>query len=147
MFSTTPPSVLIADDDADDRMLLANAFRDSRLPNPLHFVEDGEQLLEHLQCGSNTPPLPGLIVLDLNMPRLSGREALHALKADPRLRHIPVVVLSTSDCQEESQRCATAGACAYISKPNSYDALLDVVRRLGDYWIATGPLTTERQSS
>lgn len=134
------PDVLIADDDADDRLLLSEAFRDSRLPNRLHFAENGQQLLDYLQprpvTGHNRAAgLPGLILLDLNMPCMDGRETLRALKADPLLCRIPVVIFSTSTSEEELQRCRADGAAACISKPNSYSALLDVVRQLGDHWL------------
>lgn len=139
--------VLIADDDADDRLLLREAFCDSLLPNPLHFAEDGEQLLDSLQRSSDArQPLPALILLDLNMPRLDGHEALLALKGDARLCRIPVVILSTA-AEEEAQRCLEAGADAVIGKPSSYSGLLDVVRRLGDYWLATDALPPEPQPS
>lgn len=146
--TTTPPiPVLIADDDPDDRLLLCEAFRENRLPNPLHFVEDGQQLLDCLRADASRRRLPGLILLDLNMPRLNGREALLVLKADPLLQRIPVVILSTAACEEETRRCLAAGAAAFISKPDSYSALLDVVRRVGDYWLATDTQATERQPS
>ncbi len=139
--------VLIADDDADDRLLLREAFCDSLLPNPLHFAEDGEQLLHSLQRSSDArQPLPALILLDLNMPRLDGHEALVALKGDARLCRIPVVILSTA-AEEEAQRCLEAGADAVIGKPSSYSGLLDVVRRLGDHWLATDALPPEPQPS
>ncbi|MCQ4347148.1 response regulator [Pseudomonas stutzeri] len=142
MPSIQPAFVLIAEDDPDDRLLLRDAFRDSRLPNALQFAEDGRQLLDYLQANADRP-LPGLILLDLNMPRLNGRETLQALKADPLLRRIPVVVFSTASCEEEIQRCRSEGAEDFISKPSSYSALLDVVRRLGDHWLDTAPLPPE----
>lgn len=147
-----PVPVLIADDDPDDRLLLREAFRDNRLPNRLHFTDDGQQLLDYLQWrppyeDARSHPLPGLILLDLNMPRMDGRETLLALKADAKLCRIPVVIFSTSTAEEDMQRCLASGADAYLSKPSSYSGLLDVVRRLGDHWLATAPLPQELQPS
>lgn len=145
-----PVPILVADDDPDDRLLLREAFRDSRLANELHFAEDGQQLLDYLQRrppygDARRHPLPGLILLDLNMPRVSGREALLALKDDPLLRRIPVVIFSTSSAEDEARDCLAAGAAAFIGKPSSYSGLLDVVRQLGDHWLATTPLPLEPQ--
>src|SRR5579885_3500677 len=94
-------TILLADDDADDRMLTKEALAESRLANDLRFVEDGEQLLDYLNrrgrySSPQESPRPGLILLDLNMPRKDGREALRELKSDPNFRHIPIVVLTTS---------------------------------------------------
>jgi CheY-like chemotaxis protein len=150
MTTAQPVPVLVGEDDPDDRLLLREAFRDSGLANALHFADDGQQLLDYLQRQPpyDDPvrhPLPGLILLDLNMPRMDGREALLALKADPRLRRIPVVVFSTSDALEDQNRCRNADA--WISKPSSYSALLDVVRHLGDHWLSTAPHAPEPQPS
>ena len=97
-------SILVADDDADDRMMIQDAFTESRLSNPLHFVEDGEDLMDYLyQRGKFSDPAlsprPGLILLDLNMPRKDGREALQEIRADETLRRIPIVVLTTSKAE------------------------------------------------
>jgi CheY-like chemotaxis protein len=104
-----PITILMADDDPDDRLLLQEAWEENRLANVLHFVEDGEALMDYLhRRGRYTSlinePLPGLILLDLNMPKKDGREALRELKADPHLRRIPVVVLTTSKAEEDILR-------------------------------------------
>lgn len=140
MQSRNTISLLIADDDADDRMLIEDAFRESRLGNPLSFVEDGEELLHYLRstgkyAGRAAQDLPGLILLDLNMPRMDGRTALMHLKADPLLRRIPVVVLTTSKAEEDILRTYDLGVSSFITKPVTFDGLVDVVRTLNHYWI------------
>ena len=104
-----PITILLADDDADDRMLAQDALKESRLANDLRFVENGEELLEYLRrqgpfAEEGKAPTPGLILLDLNMPRKDGREALKEIKSDPNLRHIPIVVLTTSKAAEDIYR-------------------------------------------
>jgi len=132
-------SILIADDDADDRMLIEDAFRESRLSNPLAFVENGEELLHYLRCEGKfvgrTGPAPRLILLDLNMPKMDGRTALKHLKADPDLRRIPVVVLTTSKAEEDILRTYDLGVSSFITKPVTFQGLVDVVRALNSYWI------------
>ncbi len=131
--------IVIADDDADDRMLIEDAFRESRLANPLAFVEDGMELLDLLKSRgkyANRPAneRPGLILLDLNMPRMDGRSALTHIKSDPDLRRIPVVVLTTSKAEEDILRTYDLGVNSFISKPVTFDGLVEVVRTLGHYW-------------
>lgn len=132
--------ILMAEDDADDRLLAQEAMQESRVLNELHFVEDGVQLLSYLR-GSNDfsdrilYPMPGLILLDLNMPKMDGREALAAIKADPRLRRIPVVILTTSKAEEDMMRGYDPGAVSYITKPVTFDALVELMRTLGKYWV------------
>jgi CheY-like chemotaxis protein len=133
-------SILIADDDADDRMLIEDAFRESRLSNPLHFAENGEELLHFLRGqgkfeGRDVSHLPKLILLDLNMPKMDGRTALKHLKADPALRRIPVVVLTTSKAEEDILRTYDLGVSSFITKPVTFQGLVDVVRALNNYWI------------
>ena len=140
MFDPKPIRILIADDDADDRMLIEDAFDESRLSNPLDFVEDGEELLEFLRCeGRYTDrkgePLPGLIVLDLNMPKMDGRTALEHLKKDDQLRRIPVIVLTTSQAEEDILKTYGLGVSSFISKPVTFDGLVEVVQTIGKYWI------------
>ncbi|MFV0295290.1 MAG: response regulator [Hyphomicrobiaceae bacterium] len=133
-------SILIADDDADDRMLIEDAFRESRLSNPLHFVENGEELLQFLKgegrfSGRTSAPHPRLILLDLNMPKMDGRTALKHLKDDPELRRIPVVVLTTSKAEEDILRTYDLGVSSFITKPVTFNGLVEVVRALNSYWI------------
>jgi CheY-like chemotaxis protein len=131
--------ILMADDDADDRALAKEALEESKLSNPLYFVEDGELLMDYLHrrgCFSapRAAPTPGLILLDLNMPKKDGREALREIKADENLRHIPIVVLTTSKAEEDIVRTYDLGANSFISKPVTFEGLLHVVRTLGEYW-------------
>ena len=134
-----PLTILMADDDEDDRLLTQEALEESRLVNEIHFVEDGEQLMDYLyRRGAYTylanEPLPGLILLDLNMPRKDGREALQEIKADPQLRPIPVVILTTSKGEEDIYRSYDLGASSYIAKPVTFAALVEVIQAIGRYW-------------
>ena len=134
-----PIIILMADDDEDDRLLTQEALQEARVANDLHFVVDGEDLMDYLhRRGAYTDPArsprPGLILLDLNMPRKDGREALEEIKSDPTLRRIPVVVMTTSDAEEDLVRSYDLGANSYIRKPVSFDGLVEVMRGLTTYW-------------
>jgi CheY-like chemotaxis protein len=133
-----PITILMADDDADDVMLAQEALRESRLRNSLHCVEDGQELMEYLtrtgRYEQADAPRPGLILLDLNMPRKDGREALKEIKSSPELRRIPVVILTTSTTEEDILRAYDLGANSFITKPVTFDRLVDIVRTLGMYW-------------
>jgi CheY-like chemotaxis protein len=135
-----PIVILLADDDEEDRMLAADALEESRVVNDLRFVQDGEELLDYLYhrgkyAEPGSSPTPGLILLDLNMPRKDGREALREIKADPDLRRVPVVVLTTSKAEEDIYRTYDLGANSFITKPVSFDGLVAVMRDIGRYWI------------
>ena len=132
-------TILMADDDEDDCLLAKEALAENRLANNLYFVNDGEELLDYLHNRGKFEdraqnPRPGLILLDLNMPRKDGREALREIKADPELKSIPVVILTTSKEEEDIVRSYNLGANSFISKPVSFDGLIDVMRSLGEYW-------------
>jgi CheY-like chemotaxis protein len=134
-----PITILLADDDADDRMMAAEALEESRLANDLRFVEDGEELLDYLYrrgrfAAQTDAPRPGLILLDLNMPKKDGREALKEIKADPELRAIPVVVLTTSRAEEDIYRTYDLGVNSFITKPVMFESLVNVMKALGKYW-------------
>ena len=136
---TKPIMILMADDDPDDRMLTKEAFEECRLSNDLRFVEDGEELMDYLHRNGkhmdpNDSPRPGLILLDLNMPRKDGREALGEIKSDPDLRSIPVVVLTTSKAEEDILKSYDLGVNSFIVKPVSFEGLVEVVKTLGKYW-------------
>ena len=129
----------MADDDADDRLLAKDALAECRIPGELHFVENGEELLDYLQRrGRFTTlasfPRPGLILLDLNMPKKDGREALREIKAHPDLRKIPVVVLTTSKADTDISQIYDLGANSFISKPVTFESLVNVMKILGNYW-------------
>ncbi len=131
--------ILMADDDPDDRELTREALTESRLANELRFVQDGVELMDYLRhrgayAHGASAPRPGVILLDLNMPRMDGREALREIKADPDLRAIPVVVLTTSRAEEDIARSYELGANSFISKPVTFDGLVSVMRGLGQYW-------------
>ena len=134
-----PITILMADDDEDDRLLTWDALAESRLANDLRFVGDGEELLDYLRrrgayANPASAPRPGVILLDLNMPKVDGREALAALKADPALRRIPVVVLTTSRAEADIYRSYDLGVNSFVSKPVTFEALVEVMRGLGRYW-------------
>ncbi|MDN3379956.1 MULTISPECIES: response regulator [unclassified Pseudoalteromonas] len=135
-----PITILMADDDEDDRLLTQDALAESRVLNELHFVEDGVELLEYLERkgkfeNKDASPRPGLILLDLNMPRMDGREALQAIKANPNLKGIPVVILTTSKQEEDMVKGYDLGAASYITKPVTFDGLVDLMKALGKYWV------------
>ena len=135
-----PIVILMADDDADDRMLTRDALGESRVLNELRFVEDGEELMEYLHrkgkyAEPESSPKPGLILLDLNMPKKDGREALKEIKADPELRRIPVVILTTSKAEEDIFRSYDFGASSFITKPVTFDRLVDLMKAIGEYWV------------
>jgi len=132
-------TILLADDDPDDRQLTRDAFAENRLVNMLHTVEDGEELMEYLRrqgryTDQKNSPLPGLILLDLNMPRKDGREALKEIKADPELRRIPIVVLTTSKAEEDILRTYDLGVNSYVTKPVTFKSLVELIKVLGRYW-------------
>lgn len=145
---TRPITILMADDDAEDRQMTLEAFEASRLKNDLRFVEDGAELMDYLRrrgrYGDPTlSPRPGLILLDLNMPKKDGREALEEIKSDPKLKHIRVVVMTTSKAEEDIVRTYDLGASSYVTKPVTFSALVDVVRTMGRYWLEIVELPTE----
>jgi CheY-like chemotaxis protein len=141
MIPTAQPIViLMADDDADDRLLTQDAMTDARVINDLHFVTNGEELMDYLYrrgryADMATSPRPGLILLDLNMPKKDGREALQEIKADPNLRRIPVVILTTSKAEEDIYRSYDLGANSFITKPVTFESLVELMRVMGRYWI------------
>ena len=143
-----PITILLADDDPDDRMLTRDAFDESRLRNTLEMVEDGEELMDYLHhrgkyAGKASRPKPGLILLDLNMPRKDGREALMEIKNDPDLRRIPVVVLTTSKAEEDILRTYDLGVNSFVVKPVTFEALVELLKTLGKYWFEVVELPNE----
>ena len=134
-----PLTILLADDDADDRMLTRDAFEESRLRNNLEMVEDGEELMDYLHnrgkfSGDGAKTQPSLILLDLNMPRKDGREALKEIKACPELRQIPIIILTTSKAEEDIIRTYDLGVNSFITKPVTFEALVEVLKTVGKYW-------------
>ncbi len=144
----TTVTILMADDDEDDCMLAREALAESRLANDLYFVQDGEELMDYLcrrgqYAKESKSPRPGLILLDLNMPKKDGREALREIKADPHLRQIPVVVLTTSKAEEDIYRSYDLGANSFITKPVTFASLVEVMKSIGKYWFEIVELPLE----
>ena len=132
-------TILIADDDADDRLMIRDALFENRLANDLRFVGDGEELMCYLKRQGKfedpaSSPRPGLILLDLNMPKKDGREALREIKNNELLRGIPIVVLTTSKAEEDIYRTYNLGVNSFVTKPVTFDALVTITRDIGRYW-------------
>ena len=143
--------ILVAEDDPDDVMLMTDAFEESCLANQLHFVRDGDELLDYLRrqgkyADPALSPRPGLILLDLNMPRKDGREALEEIKSDPGLRQIPVVVLTTSRAEEDIHRTYDLGANSFITKPVTFTGLVETMNVLGSYWFGIVELPAQHNA-
>lgn len=144
-----PVPILLAEDDPDDQAFTREAMTESRLANELIIVEDGQELLDYLRREGQyaepaKAPRPGLILLDLKMPRKDGLEALEELKADPALRQIPVVVLTTSRADEDISRSYALGVNSFIRKPVTFDGLVEAIRGLGRYWFEIVELPRRR---
>lgn len=138
MDSTLQP-ILIVEDSAVDYMAANRAFRKSGLANPILRARDGDEALDYLYrrgayAGSEEARTPGLVILDLNLPGTDGREVLALMKADPNLRTIPVVIMTTSDDERDIGDCYAMGANTYLQKPVDLGGLLTAIQRLGDYW-------------
>lgn len=138
-------SILIADDDADDRYLLETAFIEKGYQEKIEFVDNGVEVLNYLsriQKGGDEGRnlYPKFILLDLNMPKKDGREVLREMKANPDFRTIPVIVFTTTKSENEIKRCYELGANTYIIKPVSFDALLSVVENIRSYWLNTASI-------
>ena len=143
-------TILVADDDADDRLMIEDALRENRLSNDLRFVKDGEELLDYLNRKGNysdpsSSPRPGLVLLDLNMPKKDGREALKEIKSTQELRGIPVVILTTSKAEEDIYRTYNLGVNSFITKPVTFDALVAVLRDFGRYWLQIVELPVSKE--
>lgn len=136
-----PITILLCDDDEDDRLLTMQALAEAHVSNTVETCEDGEQLLDYLyQRGpyageTGAAPRPGLILLDLNMPKLDGREALKVIRGDPKLRDIPVVILTTSRADQDVLQSYDLGVNSFISKPVTFSGLVEAMNVLGRYWL------------
>ncbi|MDJ1501729.1 response regulator [Xanthocytophaga agilis] len=127
--------ILIVDDDKDDQLLLATAFKENRIPNQLKFFNDGMELINYIDpLKLEHNKLPAFILLDLNMPRLNGLQVLKHMKEDILLRSIPIVILSTSQSISQIRECYKLGANCYIVKPDSFDSLMDISAQLYRFW-------------
>ncbi|MDX9851556.1 MAG: response regulator [Anaerolineaceae bacterium] len=141
--------ILMVEDDPDDIYLIGEAIDECQLNAQIYVVEDGEQLLDYLHhkgeyADPEGSPRPDLILLDLNMPRKDGREALAEMKKDPDLRGIPVVVLTTSSAERDMKYSYAQGASGFVTKPVSFSGLREAVCKIGDYWIRTVQLPEEK---
>ncbi len=141
--------ILVADDDEEDCMLIKDAFKEGLLMNGLRFVGDGEELMDYLHRRGkykdpSTSPRPGIILLDLNMPRKDGRESLKEIKSDPDLKGIPVVILTTSREEEDVLRSYNLGANSYITKPVTFAGLVSAIKALGKYWLEIVELPSQK---
>ena len=130
----------MVDDDPDDFFLVRDAFRECGIPSDFQVVVDGEELMDYLYrrgkfTNLKNATLPCLILLDLNMPRKDGWEALTEIKKDPRFSRIPIVVFTTSRSADDISCSYELGASSYITKPASFDALVEVMKKLADYWL------------
>jgi CheY-like chemotaxis protein len=129
--------ILLVEDNPGDVRLTKEVFKQSRIRNSLHVVNDGEEAMSFLRREGEyaDAPRPGLILLDLNMPKMDGREVLNAVKDDESLRRIPIVVLTTSEAEEDVYNAYNLHANAYIRKPVDLDAFMEVIRMLEDFWL------------
>jgi CheY-like chemotaxis protein len=139
--------ILIAEDDEEDRMLTREAMVESKIKNKINFVEDGEQLMDFLlnqgkYADKSKFPTPGIILLDLNMPKKDGREALKDIKMHTELRKIPVVILTTSKAEEDIIRTYDLGVNSFITKPVSFEGMINVMKTIGTYWFEIVELPT-----
>ena len=140
--ATKPNVIVMAEDDADDRLLVKDALKECEWDADIRFVENGEELLEYLlrrgrYRQAERAPRPGVILLDLNMPRKDGREVLRDIRARPELRRIPVIVLTTSKADTDIERMYELGANSFITKPVQFDGLVNLMRMLSVYWFKT----------
>jgi CheY-like chemotaxis protein len=145
-----PVRIVLAEDDPDDQMFARNALARSLVTNDLRIVEDGQELLDYLQregayTDPEAAPRPHLILLDLKMPRMGGLEALAEIKANPSLRQIPVVVMTTSGADEDITRSYELGVSSFIRKPVTFDGLVDAMRQIGRYWFQIVELPADRE--
>ena len=137
----TSMTILIADDDTDDRLFMDRAFRQSGYTQIIQFVEDGEDLMNYLRregrYNEQNAPWPNLLILDLNMPRKNGFQALSEIKDDPKLRRLPVVVMSTSSADEDVLKTYNLGVNSFLTKPFNFNRLVEMVGALKTYWMDT----------
>lgn len=146
-----PTHILLAEDDPDDRMLTRRAIVENRTETTVAAVTNGEELMQYLTregpYGEADAPRPDLILLDLNMPRMDGREALREIKSDADLRRIPVVVLTTSEAEQDILQSYDLGVNAFVTKPVSFDALAEAMQSLGKFWFDLVKLPPERDAN
>jgi len=134
-----PIRIHMCDDDPDDQLLVSDALEEVRLVNPIDFTHNGKELFEYLNregkyCHLVDQPLPGLILLDLNMPIMDGREVLAKIKQHEKFRSIPIIVLTTSKAEADIARTYDMGVNSFIMKPVSFESLVEMIKSVTDYW-------------
>lgn len=144
-----PTTIILADDDPDDTLLVKEALEESQWNHRLHFVKDGQELMDYLcrrgrYSDPSTSPRPALILLDLNMPRKKGWEVLEEIKLHPDLRRIPIIVLTTSATEADIERSYELGASSFITKPVSFECLVESMKTISKYWFKVVKLPQER---
>jgi CheY-like chemotaxis protein len=137
--------ILIADDDEDDRFLIKAAFEECGSTIPLFFVQDGLELMHYLNnektyADASVYKQPSLILLDLNMPKKDGREIIQEMRTNSNFKAIPIVVLSTSNAPSDIKTCYELGANSFITKPSSFEGLLEIIKNLQQFWFVTASL-------
>lgn len=148
MQATTLQTILIVEDSDDDFFATTRAFKKANLLNPVQRCSNGDQALDYLfQRGEFAPPVsapkPGFVLLDLNMPGTDGREVLRVAKSDPQLQHIPIIVMTTSDAEQDIARCYDAGANSYVTKPVDLGRFVEAISRLKEFWLGVAALPKE----
>lgn len=136
-------SILICDDDEDDLYLVKSVFNDTKFSNQTVYLKNGVELLDYLQNQKNETAV-GLVLLDLNMPKMDGREALKMIKSNPEFRRIPVIILTTSNSPQDIYQCYELGANCFITKPSSYEGLNDAIKTLSKFWLELSYLPIKR---
>jgi len=137
-------SILIVEDSEDDYEATIRAFKKTNLHNPVHWCKSGQEALDFLKAaGENS--MPGLILLDLNMPGMDGRKTLELIKQDVKLKWIPVIVLTTSGDERDIDACYQIGANTYVQKPVNFDGLIEAIKRLKEYWFEIALLPKEEK--
>ena len=136
-----PIEILLVEDNAADVRLTMEALKEARVANRLHVARDGVEALHMLRVESGAVPRPDLILLDLNLPRKDGREVLQEIKQDEALRHIPVVILTTSQAEQDVLQSYRLGANAFVTKPVEIEHLFQVFRSMEQFWLNTATLT------
>ena len=136
-------SILICDDDEDDLYLVKSVFDDTKFGNHTVYLKNGVELLDYLKNNKNDTSV-GLVLMDLNMPKMDGREALKMIKNSPEFKHIPVIILTTSNSPQDIHQCYELGANCFITKPSSYEGLSDAIQTLSKFWFELSHLPVKR---
>jgi two-component system response regulator len=144
-----PQTILLVEDNPDDHEATVRALRKANMANPVVWCQSGEDAIDQLQGIGKEPLRPGMVLLDLNMAGMDGRQTLQLIKEDPILKHIPVIILTTSGDERDVEDTYQFGANSYIQKPVSFDGLIDAMKRLKGYWfeLALLPRTSKEEKA